>query len=159
MKWGERTLLDTLEKIKEEHLQFLIWVKSIEDMPDKKWRAPYATGKWSPSEIVAHLLFWDRFLLSLTIPAVNDGDMLPPFPPVEEENQKAAIYAGSKSKKDLIEEFIQVRNEYTKQLDSLNEEMLSISFKVGEHSFTILSLIEDFQGHDFHHQKQIQAVK
>ncbi|MBM6617652.1 DinB family protein [Bacillus suaedaesalsae] len=152
-------MLHTLEKIKNEHDNFLKWVETLKGISNKTWSNPYSEGKWSPSEIIAHLMFWDRFLLNLSIIDVQPGDNLPNFPPVQEENERAAKYAReTKSKDQLIDEFLNVRKEFVHLINELNEDQLYIPFKVGNHDYTVISLLEDFQGHDKHHQVQIQSV-
>lgn len=149
----------TLEQIKQEHESFLKWVNNLKTISNNTWSSPYTDGKWSPSEIIAHLLFWDRFMLSLSIIDVQPGDCLPDFPPIQEENERAAKYAREiESKEQLIEEFIETRKNFLSQINELNEDQLNIPFKVGNHSYTVLSLLEDFQGHDLHHKQQIQSV-
>ncbi|KAA0548143.1 DinB family protein [Bacillus sp. BGMRC 2118] len=149
----------SFEEIIKEHESYLKWVETLKNSSIETWSSPYSAGKWSPSEIIAHLLFWDRFLLNLSIIDVQPGDHLPGFPPVEEENEKAAKYAReSVSQGTLIDEFLTVRKEFITMIHALNEDQLNIAFKIGNHEYTVISLLEDFQSHDRHHQLQIQSV-
>ncbi|MFD1735601.1 DinB family protein [Bacillus salitolerans] len=152
-------MIDSHEQVMKEQASFVNWVKSLSKMSNEQWFMPYSEGKWSSSEIISHLLSWDQFLISLNIMKIQEGDVLPSFPPIQEVNEKAAHYAREiVSKDELIHQFVETRKRYMNQLSTIGEEDYSRSFKIGTFEFTILSLIEDFQGHDHHHQKQIQLV-
>lgn len=40
------------------------WLEILEEIEDEKWITPIAEGKWSVSEIVSHIMFWDQHILS-----------------------------------------------------------------------------------------------
>src|SRR5690606_30653208 len=53
------------------------FVQSLKGIPERWWLMPIAEGKWSPGEIIAHLIEWDRFLPKAAEPAPARQDGAP----------------------------------------------------------------------------------
>src|SRR5690606_30946133 len=51
--------------------------------------APIAEGKWSVSEIIAHLGEWDRFVREERLPFMNEGAEIEPMPDLDAFNRRA----------------------------------------------------------------------
>jgi hypothetical protein len=107
-------------------------------------------GKWSVSEVIAHLMNWDRYLISSVVPAAKSGDSLT-FPEFGGYNKLASEYARSGiTQAALIEEAVRTREELSAQLLELPEELFH---KGGEES--LASVIRDFVWHDNEHKGKI----
>lgn len=126
---------------------------------ESEWFNPIADGKWSPAEIIAHHIAWVRFTLEQRLPSVEPNAKLEPFPEFQTVNDAAASYAKSGiTKKDLREEFLNVRESVIETFQPFSEVGLSTTLSIGDHQFTILTYMEDFIGHDNHHRKQIEKA-
>lgn len=139
------------------------WVKGLENVQNEKWFAPYAEGKASIAEIVAHLLNWDRYLINNTIPAVQKREGMN-FPDFDSHNQIGYEYANSGiTKTDLINEFITMRTKVVNAILMLDEETVAYSTTANGVShcprthrpYSLLKIIEEFTEHDEHHRQQI----
>jgi len=144
------------------------WLNTLEDMDETLWFKPIAQGKWSVSEIIAHIKNWDNHLLSEVIPSVrNDKGM--EFPDFDTHNKKASDYAKSGiSQSKLLEEAKDTRELLVKELNELPTEKLDKSLTANgvthcPHTGTPYSLIyvvKEFTDHDNHHKGQIiQFIK
>ncbi|MGM0884579.1 MAG: hypothetical protein ACQEXQ_26520 [Bacillota bacterium] len=99
------------------------WFQSLLVMNDEKWMMPIKEGKWSPSEVCAHLQGWDQYMKDYVIPAALKGEVV--FPEHNEFNAKSSKHAFSGIyKTNLIEEAIQTRVTLVKELLCLSEQEL-----------------------------------
>lgn len=135
------------------------WFQSLLVMNDEKWRMPIKEGKWSPSEVIAHLQGWDQYMKDYVIPAALKGEVV--FPEHNEFNAKSSKHAFSGISK--IEEIIQTRVTLVKELLCLSEQDLQKNITVNGYTncpntnkpFTLLHLVTEFIEHDQHHKRQI----
>ncbi|RLQ96336.1 DinB family protein [Falsibacillus albus] len=147
----------------QEFQNFTSWVINLNKVEKELWSVPISEGKWTTSEIIAHIMNWDNYLLSEIIPAVKDG-MAMTFPDFNEFNQMASDYAQSGiSQTSLIKETIQKRDLLTKELLNMPVEVLTRHTNAngvascphtGE-PYSLIYIIKEFIDHDRHHQNQI----
>lgn len=139
------------------------WLNSLAEMDEESWQEPIAKEKWSVSEIIAHLLKWDEYLLTEVIPAVRDakGIEFPEFGPF---NKVASDYAKAGiSKTELLEETKNARDRLVKELSEMPTDILTKPLPVNgvthcPHTgqpYSLLYVIKEFTDHDHHHQRQI----
>ncbi|SEP73893.1 DinB family protein [Piscibacillus halophilus] len=139
------------------------WLNQLQDIDDSLWSKPIATGKWSVSEIVAHIIKWDHHLLSEIIPSVQKGDGMV-FPEYDPFNKKASDYAKSGvSQSQLLEEAKNKRNQLINKLNELSRETLYKPLTANgithcPHTgtpYSLIYIVKEMIDHDHHHQKQI----
>ncbi|WP_462409793.1 DinB family protein [Neobacillus sp. Marseille-QA0830] len=134
-------------------IPFLEEIKEREN--DQAFFQPISEGKWSTAAIVAHLLYWDQYILNTRLPSMITMDVLPSgHIDVQAMNHVAETYAHSGiGKSELIDSFLTNRK---KLLDELNRVNLQKAFTIGSHQLTIESYILDMAEHDLHHINQIK---
>ncbi|MBS4196901.1 DinB family protein [Lederbergia citri] len=139
------------------------WLNTLEDMDDTSWVKPIAQGKWSVSEIIAHIINWDNHLLSVVIPSVRNEKGME-FPDLDNYNIKASDYAKSGiSQSKLLEEAKDTRNLLVKELNELPAEKLNKSLTANgvthcPHTgtpYSLIYIVKEFTDHDNHHKGQI----
>ncbi|MBT2678374.1 DinB family protein [Bacillus sp. ISL-35] len=120
---------------------------------------PLGEGKWAVAAVVSHLLFWDKFSLEKRFPFFKEDAVLPSFPDFQEINDMARDYAENNATKDqILDELLEVRQEFHEMLERMNQDALAVSFKISDHQMTTGTYFADFIWHDLHHQKQVDAV-
>ncbi|MDQ0217143.1 hypothetical protein ELQ35_08575 [Peribacillus cavernae] len=88
---------------------FVLWVESLQTYENEDFFQPISVGKWSISEIISHITFWDKYILQETIPKMKTNAEINSIK-FQELNDKASEYALSGSSfKILIEELIKSR--------------------------------------------------
>lgn len=139
------------------------WLDQLEGMDETLWSKPIAQGKWSVSEIIAHILSWDNHLLTEIIPSVHNGKGMR-FPDFDTHNKKASTYAKSGiSKSKLLQEAKSTRELLVKRLYELPNEKLNepLSANGVTHCpdtgtpYSLIYIVKEFIEHDDHHKRQI----
>ena len=127
---------------------------------DGKWTIPIAEGKWSVSEIVSHIMFWDQHILSEISKQIKEIT----FPDFDLKNKVAAEYAKSGvTKSQLLKEAKSAREELITAMNKMSEEKLEQPiFMNGESHcprtgmpYSLFFIMEEHSEHDTYHQKQI----
>lgn len=140
------------------------WIEGLRDVDDEFWIKPTATEKWSIAEMLSHLMFWDRYLLSDILPSVVKGQEVS-FPSFDSYNQKAADYVRSGlSKTELIEEAIMVRDRLVLELLEMPADLRNKHVLVNgaahcprtAEPYSLSYLVLEFHEHDQHHKAQIE---
>ncbi|MBV1924111.1 MAG: DinB family protein [Flavobacteriaceae bacterium] len=147
-KVGEKPLLKALEDGRDKTIQF------FETIPEPKLEYAYAEGKWTPKELLLHLIDADRvFSIRALFFARSENANLSGF----DENVFAEnSNANSRSINNLIEEYKLVRNATIALFESLSEDSLK---KTGKASGSLLSARAAgfiICGHEIHHVEVIQ---
>ncbi|RPJ94399.1 DinB family protein [Rummeliibacillus sp. TYF005] len=146
-----------------EFSNYSSWLNTLEDMEETLWSKPIAKGKWSVSEIIAHIINWDNHLISEVIPAVQSGKGME-FPDFNTHNKTASNYAKSGiSKSKLLEEAKNTRKRLVKELNELPNELLNKSITSNgvthcPHTgtpYSLIYIVKEFIDHDHHHKGQI----
>ncbi len=125
------------------------------ELTRETWEAPIAPGKWNPRQIVAHLAYWDIWLLDV-LPAAANG-VLPEAPSPEQENDanKRAVAAAADLDADAtLEAFLDGRAEVLSAVTAIPEEPASRWRR--EHALGRVT--GGYPAHDHHHAAQIRAA-
>ncbi|MBO9599763.1 MAG: DinB family protein [Cohnella sp.] len=121
------------------------WATALTELSEAAWFKPIAEGKASPAEIVAHLMRWDRYLITDVIPTVRGGGDIA-FPDFDAFNAESYKYAKSGvSKSRLLDELRATREELCDLVLELDDETRG----------KVLPIVVDFIDHDNHHKSQI----
>jgi len=90
--------------------EYSTWVSSLENMNERQWSTPISENKWSVSQIISHLLNWDKHLLTEILPSVRNGKGMH-FPDFDTFNNIASDYLKSGlSQKELLREARETRD-------------------------------------------------
>ncbi|GAB6439759.1 hypothetical protein CON36_37305 [Bacillus cereus] len=139
------------------------WLSILEDMDNELWSTPINKGKWSVSEIIVHLMNWDKHLLSEVLPSVRNEKGMK-FPDFDSYNKKASDYAKSGiSQLKLLEEARNTRELLIKELNEMSVETLNKQLTANgathcPHTgtpYSLIYIIKEFTDHDNHHKRQI----
>ncbi|MFC7366704.1 MULTISPECIES: DinB family protein [Bhargavaea] len=157
MEHGKET-----RKIIHEFGAYSNWLEKIKTIDSLVLMKPIAEGKWSPGEIIAHILKWDEHLNSSVIPDVLEGEGME-FPEFGTFNRRAADYARTIMPEELILEARDARNRLVSRLLQLPQEVLVRPVPSNGETrcphtgspYTLIYIIGDFIYHDHHHQKQV----
>lgn len=147
------------QQLLDEFSTLISFVESLRELDNQLWGTPIAEGKWTPRDIVAHIMRWDQYFLEAGIRKMASGE------PVtvkqldfNEFNQKAVEYAEQTSKQAIIDQTIYYRNELLRLLESLSDEAFREEHIDGDgNPFSAQSYVMDFIPHDFHHMDQLKA--
>jgi DinB superfamily len=140
------------------------WIERLREVEDEIWLKPTATDKWSISEILSHLMFWDRYLITEILPLIEKGAEVS-FPPFDSFNQKAADYARSGlSKGELIQEVVETRDQLVFELLEMPADLRVKHVQVNgvthcprtAEPYSLFYLVHEFHEHDQHHKTQIE---
>ena len=69
--------MKTKEELIEEFESFAQWAENLQSYDPSLLYKPIGPGKWSVSEILSHILFWDRFMIEEFLPQVKPGADIP----------------------------------------------------------------------------------
>ncbi|PEI85216.1 DinB family protein [Bacillus pseudomycoides] len=139
------------------------WLSTLEEIDDTLWSKPIAEGKWSVSEIIAHIMNWDNHLLKEVLPSVQNEKGME-FPNFDTHNKKASDYAKSGiSQSKLLEEAKNTRELLIKELNEFPIEKLNKSLTANgvthcPHTgapYSLIYIVKEFTDHDNHHKGQI----
>jgi hypothetical protein len=123
-------------------------------IPIDKENFSYAPGKWTPKEILQHVIDTERIMVyrMLTF-ARSDNKNLPGF---DEEWYAKRANANSRTLKSLQDEWVALRASTNHFLISLTEEMLSLSGTANNYKVTVNAMGFMLFGHLLHHKKVLQ---
>ncbi|WP_284643918.1 DinB family protein [Paenibacillus silviterrae] len=145
----------TTHHLIQQLYDFIPWAKRLKETAAGQWRDPIAAGKWSPREILTHIMNWDRNLLEEMLPHVASDAKLS-FIDIEQHNQRAAVLAQDYSTLDkLIDDVTHARKQLTDALAVQYDEITH--FTVDGQPYTYESFILIFTEHDEHHRNQINT--
>lgn len=139
------------------------WLSTLEEINETLWSKPIAEGKWSVSEIIAHIMNWDNYLLTEIFPSVQNEQGIE-FPDFDTYNKKASNYAKSGvSQSKLLEEAKDTRELLVKELNELPTEKLKNPLTANGVThcpntgtpYSLIYIIKEFTDHDNHHKRQI----
>ncbi|MGO4548190.1 DinB family protein [Paenibacillus sp. 2TAB23] len=140
----------TVQKDILDFKHFTAWVLTLNELDSSLWTKPIAKGKWSISEIIAHIMNWDRHIRSSIIPSVLSGNTIT-FPSINRYNQIASEYARSGiTQSALIEEAVRTREALVAELLALPDELFHVHL-----DYDLAFLIHEFVVHDDEHKEQV----
>ncbi|MFD1636974.1 DinB family protein [Evansella tamaricis] len=145
---------------------FINWIEDWKLVEDTLLFKPIKEGKWTVAEIISHIMFWDKYLLNVTLPAMKDGADVESTEDYEEINSLASAYALSEGMTGahLIDELIESRILLVNYLRGKTEEEFIAKFTLnGEeidrfsgYPHTMFNYVAGFVWHDNHHKKQMK---
>lgn len=143
-KVGEEALVQNLET------GMLVTKAFFEALPETKHEFRYAEGKWTPKEILAHLIDSERMFCyrALTI-ARSDFPNLPGF----DENEFAKNSgANEREMQSLVDEYVAVRLASIHFFKNLSEKTLCRSGLANGHNLSVRAAGFIICGHEKHHR-------
>ena len=141
-------LIDALAKGKEETDSF------FRTLSKDQWGYRYAPGKWTPREILLHLMDTERIFAYRSLCfARSKYAVLPGF---DQDEFAANVDADSRNTDDLIEEYHAVRGATLALFKSLNKEELKRTGKASGNRMSARAAGFILCGHDRHHIKVIK---
>ncbi|QHA90628.1 DinB family protein [Bacillus sp. N1-1] len=142
-----------------DYASLINWLESIAmEMTETIFFQPIKQDKWSPAEILSHIMVWDNYLLKERIPFIENGVNLPRLDNVEEVNQRAAEYARSGlSKEKLIAETVQARRQVVEHLQLVEPIEWMSTFYIDRYPICLTSYIKGLIEHDDHHKLQVEV--
>lgn len=147
-KVGDKSLVDSLKDGRDLTINF------FEFIPESKLEYSYAQGKWTPKELLLHLIDVERiFSTRALFFARSEGTDLSEF---DENTFAKNSNANSRSINNLIEEYRHVRNATISMFESFSGDVLK---NKGKASGSILSVgAAGFItcGHEIHHIQVIE---
>ncbi|PLT29003.1 DinB family protein [Peribacillus deserti] len=144
-----------MRNILEEYTRITDFFEQLKTTPEKLFFLAIGENKWSSAAIVAHFIYWDRYILESRLPGMLEGrDLEKSSVHVEEMNDRAKHYAHSGvSKEHLLDEAISWR---MKSAQLLKDADFNKSFRIGEKPLTLKQFIEGDIEHDRHHMRQME---
>ncbi|NYJ28812.1 DinB family protein [Allomuricauda sp. ARW1Y1] len=143
MALGDVDLLDELRNGKQVLLSLL------EEIPEEKLTYAYAEGKWTLAEALVHMLDTERiFQYRALCIARNDKSEFPGF---DQDAYVPVSNANNRSKKDLIDEYVAVRDSSITLFASLDEEALKRVGVASGSKMSVRALGFITSGHQAHH--------
>lgn len=143
----------TKEELLKHNRHVSLWVHSLNELSEEKWRKPIAENKWTVAEIISHLSAWDLYIIEHRLAIENED--FPISPNVEKFNTTATEYARNHSKETILNEFAVNRQKLIECIENIDVQKLQTPFY---RNLTILQYLGGFIEHDLHHQKQILDV-
>ena len=142
------SIVDSLEKNLVSVADFY---KSI---PLEKQEYAYTEGKWTPKDILLHLIDAERVFAyrALRIARFDTTDMSG----FEQDHYVASGKANNRTMEDLIEEYKTVRQSSISLFKSLNDENLKAMGKASGSAVSVRALGHFITGHENHHNKIIK---
>jgi len=124
---------------------------------DEPAHTPIAEGKWSVSEIIAHLGEWDRFAREQRLPFMKEGAAVEPLPEVDEFNRKAVENVRGSGFPAILANAQKQRALLAKEIEEMDEAVFKAPFTIGGRETNAAEYFEGFLSHDAHHRRQIDA--
>lgn len=150
-------------RIISDFSQYSSWLNTLDGIGEALWSKPIEKGKWSISEIIAHIMNWDNHLITEVIPSVQNGKGME-FPDFDIYNKKASNYAKSGiSQSKVLEEAKKTREQLANILYGIPTEKLNMSITANGVThcpntgtpYSLLHIVKEFIDHDNHHKRQI----
>ncbi len=126
----------------------------LKDLPAEKQNYRYAEGKWTIKEILQHLIDTERIMCyrALTF-ARNDKTELPGF---EQDDYVRDGNANELDFREMVDEYVAVRNATIYMFKSFNDELLTRSGIANKGSVKVKSFAYVIAGHELHHMAIIR---
>ncbi|WP_084782126.1 DinB family protein [Bacillus niameyensis] len=147
------------EQLLDEFSGLIPYVQSMRELDEKMWATPIAEGKWTPKDMIAHIMLWDKYFLEEAIQRITSQQPLTAkHLDFDEFNKKAVEYAKNKTVQEIIGETVHYRNELLRQLESISDEDFTKEHIDGEgNPFSAYYYLIGFIPHDAHHIEQLKV--
>ncbi|MGD8188632.1 DinB family protein [Brevibacillus ginsengisoli] len=139
--------------------EMLSYVRGLSGIDHDLWLTPMQPGKWSVAETIAHLVFWDRFILEERMPIMHAGAILPKAEiDLEAFNGEAARYAREEaSQETVIQEFCLDREKILDEIAKRSEkEVAAVMYTSSQKETSIYLYFKGMIEHDLHHLAPIK---
>ncbi len=124
------------------------------DLPHEKQNFSYAEGKWTPKELLQHIIDAERvFQYRALRIGRNDATPLPGF---EENDYAKNCNASTRTMQSLAEEFKLVRYSTLALINSFDEHVWHQTGTASGHRVSTSAIIHAILGHELHHVKIIK---
>lgn len=150
----DSSLRSNKQEISSGYTEMLAFVRSLAGLDRDLWLAPLKPGKWSIAETIAHLLYWDRFILKERLPVMQAGAVLPQAGiDLEAFNGEAARYAREEaSQEEVIQTFCEIREMLLDEISKRSEKEISaILYTASQKQTSLYSYFQGMIEHDRHH--------
>lgn len=145
---------------------YIPWLVELKKEEDAALYEPIKAGKWTVAEIIAHIMFWDRYIIDEMLPQMYEGVSVKTENNFQVINDPAAAYVKTSGKngQQLITECIRVREQLVELLNVKGKEDFFAPFTLNGESIdaytgyphTLFNYIGGFAWHDNHHKEQIK---
>ena len=137
------TVQDVLENSK------LLLRQELAKIPDEKVNYQYGFGKWTVGEVLQHIISYERIMTerALIIAGVVTSD----FKYQNYTQASTAIGGKSKSKAELVSEFLEVREETIKMFQQFNQAQLRKVGRLDGFKTSVRMICLCISGHQGHH--------
>ncbi len=135
----------------ESHNHF---VQLIQSLSEGEMNFAYAEGKWTIKDLVQHLIDTERIFVYRALRfARNDNTELPGY---DHENYGKESNANSKSKDQLLKEFVAVHRATIMFFNQLSDDALLRNGKASGEVMTVNQIAHIIAGHTQHHLSIIE---
>ncbi|MFA6151961.1 MAG: DinB family protein [Chitinophagaceae bacterium] len=123
-------------------------------IPENKREYRYAADKWTPKEMLMHLIDTERVFAYRALTCLrNDKTELPSM---DENHFAANVKVGHRTLEDLCEEFGQVRNATILLFENASEEQCAFVGNAAGYPITASAVYYMLIGHFYHHKKVME---
>ncbi|TCK69222.1 DinB family protein [Winogradskyella wandonensis] len=129
-------------------------VRFYKSLPKAKEEYAYAEGKWTPKDILLHIIDTER-IFSYRALRIARGDKTE-MAGFEQDDYVLSGEANKRDLKSLIKEYIAVRNSTITLFNSFNDEALKALGKASGSNISVRAIGYIITGHENHHNKVIQ---
>ena len=148
------------EQLLTEFATLITFIESLRSLDNQLWSSSLGEGKWTPRDVVAHIMLWDKYFLESAIEKIaNNQSLTLKNMDFDEFNRHSREYAESISEQEILDLTIRNRSEILNLLESLSDEDFIKEYMDGDgNEFSIYQYLEDFISHDLHHINQLKAI-
>ncbi|MEC0238921.1 DinB family protein [Paenibacillus dokdonensis] len=147
--------MNTKQEKLDAFAELIGFAESLERLSEEQWSGPIAEGKWSPRDIISHIMLWDKYFLEHAVrPMAEHQPLTLKNLDFNEFNRNAADYGLTQSQPFLIGETVKARRQLLELMQSIPE--TEYSHKHGG-IMSIDEYLVDFYEHDRHHMAQINT--
>jgi uncharacterized damage-inducible protein DinB len=128
----------------------------VRGVPDDRAGEPYAAGKWSLKQLLAHLADTERVFTfrAFWFARRAPGDLAG----MEQDDFVRESFAAGRSVESLVAELEAVRAATVALFDSLPREAAARAGVASGHSISVRAIPFITAGHEIHHRKQLRTV-
>ncbi|MGO4274466.1 DinB family protein [Paenibacillus sp. TAF58] len=146
------------ELLIKEFSTLILFVQSLRQLDDGTWVTPIEESKWTTRDVVAHLMFWDKYFFEEAIEKITTRQQVTSqHLNFDEFNKRAIEYAKIKEKQEIIDMTIHYRNEILRHLGLIPEEEFVKEHVDGDgNNFSVYNYLMGFIPHDAQHINQLK---
>ncbi len=141
-------VVDGLKQLREENIAF------FQAIPKDKLEYQYEVGKWTPKDILLHLIDAERIFCYRAL-RISRNDMTP-LPGFEENDYVPFANANNRTIESLLEEYKAVRNATITLFDNLTEDQLMRVGIASNSTISVRAIGSIIIGHELHHKSVLE---